>query len=97
MDKGTIFVIFAILFELMIAAAVVWGILNEKLLISWEDAIAAKIRKKLRTAKRALTAKWLAEDGLTVRPLTETETALAQVEATVDVDELLEIIGRWGA
>ena len=96
MDTGTFFIIIAIMFELLLVAAVVWGICNEKQLLAWEAAIAARIRKQLRHIKRELLARWLAKDGLTVRPMSETETALrALPPVKASADELLEIIGRW--
>ena len=52
-------------------------------------------RRRIRQARRDLAAWLLAPDGLTVRPLTETEIALAKV--TVDEDELLETLRRWSA
>ena len=88
MDKSTVFIIIAIIFELLIGAAAVWGILNEKVLIEWEDAIAAKIRKKIRAAKRSLTAKWLAEEGLIARPLTAREKEWQRVEKDLGIKAL---------
>ena len=96
MDKGTIFIAVAVLLELALIAGVVWGILNEDGLIAFENRIAAAFRRKLRKAKRELLARWLAADGLTVRPMSETETVLrALPPVTASADELLEIIGRW--
>ncbi len=88
MDKSTVFIIIAIIFELLIGAAAVWGILHEQVLIEWEDAIAGKIRKKIRAAKRALTAKWLAEESLIARPLTMQEKEWQSVEHTLGIKEL---------
>ena len=59
------------------------------------DRFHAWLQRKIRKARRDLASWLLAPDGLTVRPLTETEIALAKV--TVDEDELLETLRRWSA
>ena len=61
------------------------------------DRVHAWLAKRIRKARRDLAAWLLAPEGLTVRPLTETETALAPVTAPVDDDELLDMLGRWSA
>ena len=63
----------------------------------FSDRVHAWLAKRIRKARRDLAAWLLAPEGLTVRPLTETETALAPVTAPVDDDELLDMLGRWSA
>ena len=63
----------------------------------FSDRVHAWLAKRIRKARRDLAAWLLAPEGLTVRPMTETETALAPVTAPVDDDELLDMLGRWSA
>lgn len=63
----------------------------------FSDRAHAWLAKRLRKVRRDLAAWLLAPEGLTVRPLTETETALAPVTVPVDDDELLDMLGRWSA
>ena len=63
----------------------------------FSDRVHAWLAKRIRKARRDLAAWLLAPEGLTVRPLTETETALAPVTAPVDDVELLDMLGRWSA
>jgi len=67
------------------------------LMDKFSDRFHAWLAKRIRKARRDLAAWLLAPEGLTVRPLTETETALAPVTAPVDGDELLDMLGRWSA
>ena len=60
----------------------------------YSDSVHEWIVRRARRVKRDLAARWLAEEGLTVRPLTQTETALAPVR-TVGVDELVTLINEW--
>jgi len=54
----------------------------------YSDKAHAVIAEKAKLIKRELAARWLAEQGLTVRPLDGTKAA------PVGVDEMMEIIGR---
>lgn len=60
----------------------------------FSDRAHAWLAKRIRKARRDLAAWLLAPEGLTVRPLTETETALAPLSVEVAADELLELIWR---
>lgn len=60
------------------------------------DRFHGWLRRRIRKARRDLASWLLAPEGLTVRPLTETETALAPVTVDVD-DELVELLRRWSA
>lgn len=67
------------------------------LMDKFSDRAHAWMRRRIRRARRDLAAWLMAPEGLTVRPMTETETALAPLKMEGSADELLEIIGRWSA
>lgn len=67
------------------------------LMDKFSDRVHAWMRRRIRRARRDLAAWLMAPEGLTVRPMTETETALAPLKVEAAEDELLEIIGRWSA
>ena len=63
----------------------------------FSDRVHAWLKRRIRRARRDLAAWLMAPEGLTVRPMTETETTLAPLKVEAADDELLEIIGRWSA
>lgn len=65
------------------------------LMDKFSDRAHAWLKRRIRKVRRDFAAWLLAPEGLTVRPLTETETALAQTE--VSAEELVEMIRRWSA
>ena len=67
------------------------------LMDKFSDRAHAWMRRRIRRARRDIAAWLLAPEGLTVRPMTETDTALAPLKVKAADDELLEIIGRWSA
>ena len=80
-----------ILLIVMIGITVVCGVIAAADIISpWLEPRMAKMGRRI---KRELLARWLTEYGLTVRPLTETETALLPVR-TGDADEFLRLISE---
>ena len=64
------------------------------LMDKFSDRAHAWMRRRVRKVRRDLAAWLMAPEGLTVRPMTETETALAPISVEVAADELLEIIWR---
>lgn len=67
------------------------------LMDKFSDRAHAWMRRRIRKARRDIAAWLLAPEGLTVRPMTETDTALAPLNVEEPADELFEIIGRWSA
>ena len=65
------------------------------LMDKFSDRAHAWMRRRIRRARRDLAAWLLAPDGLTVCPMTDTETALAPME--VSDEELVELLRRWSA